>query len=83
MIKDNETTSLFWPSNVYKLMANKGDKQLSAIQLFDQLQIEYIVCNLRAHIYPRDEHKIYWRAKAVEKRDRIKDIASKNSLMSI
>ncbi len=67
-------------------------RHLSAAQLFDILQEEYIVCELRSKIYPEclknKEGKIvyprdYWKSLMQKKKDKIIDLATKNNLFSI
>ena len=56
---------------------------VSVFQLFEILQKEYIVCELRIKIYPILKHKDYWRDVARMKKEKISDIAQRNSLPSI
>lgn len=58
-------------------------RNLSVVELFEILQSEYVVCELRAKIYPLDKHKDYWRDLMEKKRTKIIDIAKKNALFSI
>jgi hypothetical protein len=58
-------------------------RNLSVAQLFDILQEEFIVCELRVKIYPLEKHKDYWRDLMQKKKDKIIDIARKNALFSI
>lgn len=58
-------------------------RNLSAIQLFDILQQEYIVCELRAKIYPLQKHKDYWIDLMEKKKEKIIDISNRNKLFSI
>ena len=57
-------------------------RNLSVVELFEILQSEYVVCELRAKIYPLDKHKDYWRDLMEKKRTKIIDIAKKNALFS-
>lgn len=61
----------------------KSEKDLSVYQLFETLQKEYVVCELRAKIYPIIKHKEYWKQTAAMKKDKIIDIAKRNCLPSI
>lgn len=63
--------------------SNNKSRDLSVVQLFEILQEEFIVCELRAEIYPLDKHKDYWRDLMKKKKDKIIDIAKKNALFSI
>lgn len=58
-------------------------RNLTVVQLFEILQKEYIVCELRALIYPHEKHKQYWRDLMQKKKEKIIDIAQRNSLFSI
>lgn len=58
-------------------------RKLSVHELFDILQEEYIVCKLRAKIYLKDHLKEYWEKVALGKKQKILDIAKKNSLSCI
>lgn len=68
-------------------MANNNSinksRNLSVVELFEILQSEYVVCELRAKIYPLDKHKDYWRDLMGKKKVKIIDIAKKNALFSI
>ena len=64
-------------------MINKSTaktRELTVFQLFEILQEEYIVCELRAKIYPLQKHKDYWINTMKMKKEKILDIARKNSL---
>lgn len=52
-------------------------------EFFEILQQEFIICELRAKIYPLEKHKEYWRGLMLKKKEKIIDIAKKNSLFSI
>lgn len=58
-------------------------QKLSATQLFEILQEEYIVCELRFKIYPHEKHREYWMDLMEKKKEKIIDIAQKKSLLSI
>jgi len=58
-------------------------RKLSVTELFDVLQEEYIVCQLRAKIYLKPHLKEYWSKVSEGKKKKIVDIAKKNSLPSI
>lgn len=58
-------------------------RNLTVVELFEILQREYIVCELRAKIYPLDKHKDYWKDLMEKKKIKIIDIAKKNALFSI
>ncbi len=58
-------------------------RKLSVTELFDILQQEYIVCQLRAKIYLKEHLKEYWGKVADGKKRKIIDIAKKNSLPCI
>ena len=58
-------------------------RKLSVTELFDVLQEEYIVCQLRAKIYLKPHLKEYWEKVSEGKKKKIVDIAKKNSLPSI
>lgn len=60
----------------------QSTKKLSVYELFQILQIEWIVADLRARIYPNDI-KPYWNRVKEGKKKRINDIAEKNSLPTI
>ena len=61
----------------------KKSRNLSVEQLFEILQEEYVVCQLRVKIYPHEKHQQYWLELAEKKKDKIIDIAQKNRLFSI
>lgn len=61
----------------------KKSRHLSVHQLFEVLQEEYIVCELRYKIYPLVAHKEYWRCLMEKKKEKIIDISRRNSLFSI
>lgn len=67
-------------------------RKLSISEFFDILQEEYIVCELRSKIYPsahtnkRGETinpSDYWRSLMCKKKEKIVDLAARNSLFSI
>lgn len=59
------------------------DRNLTTFQFFEQLQLEYIVAELRGKIYPKVKDKEYWRKIMKFKREKIEDISFKNALPSI
>ena len=65
-----------------KDIINKS-RDLSVYQLFEILQEEFIVCELRVKIYPIHVHKEYWKETSLKKKDKILDISKRNSLPSI
>jgi hypothetical protein len=58
-------------------------RSLSVQELFDVLQQEYIVCELRAKIYPITKHKEYWTDLMEKKKEKILNISKRNNLFSI
>lgn len=64
-------------------MNNYKDKDLSIFEFYETLQKEYIVCELRKKIYPRDKDKRYYGKTAEFKESKIKDISERNQLPSI
>ena len=61
----------------------KAVLDISPHKLFDVLQREYLICILRAQIYPKQKHKDYWSKIAVMKQDKINDLKWKYKLISI
>lgn len=59
------------------------DKDQSIYEFYETLQIEYLVCELRRKIYPRDKDKRYYRKTALHKENKIIDISERNHLPSI
>lgn len=62
---------------------NIKTRDLSYYQYFNQLQLEFIVAELRKKIYPSQKDKLYYQKVMEGKRKRIEDIALRNSLKSI
>lgn len=58
-------------------------RNLTIFQFYDQLQLEYIVLELRKKIYPSLSDKEYYTRVMEQKKEKIIDIASKNYLPSI
>ena len=58
-------------------------RHLSVYQLFEILQEEFIICELRSKIYPLESHKVYWKNTAESKKTKIIDIAKRNQLSTI
>lgn len=67
-------------------------KKLAILDLFQVLQEEYIVCELRSKIYPtahynsagiKINHSEYWRLVAEKKKEKIFDIARRKNIISI
>ena len=56
---------------------------ISAHKLFDVLQKEYLVCILRAKIYPFEKHKLYWSKLSEQKKEKIFNLKLKYKLISI
>lgn len=68
----------------------KKSRHLTVHQLFEVLQEEFVVCELRSKIYPNTprpfsevSHKEYWTDLAQKKKEKIIHIAQKNNLFSI
>ena len=61
----------------------KNILDISPHKLFDVLQREYLICVLRAQIYPKQKHKDYWNKIAHMKEDKICDLKWKYKLVSI
>lgn len=70
-------------SNYTQKESVQKSRNLSVSQLFEVLQEEYIVCELRFKIYPILQHKDYWKGLMQKKKEKIIDIAKKNNLFSI
>lgn len=58
-------------------------RNLSVFELFEILQQEYIVCELRTKINPIQVHKQYWQDIAEKKKQKIDNIANRNKIPSI
>lgn len=65
-----------------KPLDNKN-RNLSLFKFFEQLQLEYIVAELRKKIYPSDKDKNYYQKVMDNKKTKIQDIGIRNSLPSI
>lgn len=59
------------------------DKDQSIFEFYETLQREYIVCELRKKIYPRDKDKRYFERTSRFKKSKIEDISQRNQLPSI
>lgn len=65
-------------------MQNKEKtRDLTVFEFFEQLQLEYIVLELRRKIYPSLTDKDYYHRVMEQKKEKIQDIGSKNYLPSI
>lgn len=58
-------------------------QEISPHKLFDVLQREYLICILRAKIYPLIKHKNYWTDLANKKKEKICHLKAKHNLYSI
>lgn len=58
-------------------------RHISIYQLFERLQIEYIVAELRKKIYPRAKDKDYYKKIMAFKEEKVRDISKRNNLPSI
>ncbi len=64
--------------------SKKGDRNLSVLEFFKELQREYFVAEIRSKIYPRLKDKTYFKERVMRgKKNVIEDIAKKNNLVSI
>jgi len=62
----------------------KGDRDLSVLEFYKELQKEYFIAEIRSKIYPKLKDKKYFKERVmVGKKRVIRDIAAKNSLASI
>lgn len=61
----------------------KKSRDLSIIEYFERLQLEYIVAELRRKIYPKKRDKEYYERVMEGKKDKIEDISVRNQLDSI
>jgi hypothetical protein len=59
------------------------DRNLSIFDYFEQLQIEYVLAELRKKIYPSEKDKAYYTRLMEQKEIKIKDISIRNSLPSL
>jgi hypothetical protein len=62
---------------------NFKDKDQSILEFYETLQIEYVVCDLRRRIYPREKDKKFFQKTCNFKEAKIKDIAERNQLPSL
>jgi hypothetical protein len=62
---------------------NISTQELSSQKLFEVLQQEYIVCILRAKIYPIKKHKDFWSGTAEHKKEKICHLKHKLKQLSI
>jgi hypothetical protein len=69
---------------MYTKNKNKNKtRNLSYLKYFEQLQLEYIIVELRKKIYPSLKDKQYYERVMRGKKDIIEDLAIRNSLKSI
>lgn len=64
-------------------LSRPKSRDLSLLDYFETLQIEWICADLRRRIYPKIKDKNYWTRVATGKRDTIERLAEKNKLFSI
>ena len=64
-------------------MSDLPVQSITPHRLFDVLQKEYLICILRAKIYPIAKHSAYWDKLALQKKDKICFLKNKYSLLSI
>jgi hypothetical protein len=64
-------------------MNNVKTKSLTIYEYFCQLQLEYVVAELRTKIYFRQEDKEYWKSICEKKKKNIENIVLKNNIPSI
>jgi hypothetical protein len=62
---------------------SQKSRHLSILDFFENLQVEYIVADLRHKIYPKLKDKAYWNRVKDGKKATIEKLAEKNSLPSI
>jgi hypothetical protein len=60
-----------------------NNKRQSIIDYFNTLQVEYLISEIRKKIYPTSSDKRHYEKVMGLKKDKIEDIAAKNSLKSI
>lgn len=65
------------------IINSKKSRNLSTFQFFEQLQLEYIVAELRKKIYPSVKDKNYYKRVMKFKKEKIEDISTRNTLPSI
>lgn len=58
-------------------------QEISPQKLFEVLQQEYLICILRAKIYPLLKHKEYWTNLSIKKKEKIIYTKTKYNLLSI
>jgi len=58
-------------------------RDLTIYKYFEQLQLEYIVIELRKKIYPSLNDQEYYSRVMEQKKEKVEDIASRNNLLSI
>ena len=64
-------------------MTTTSSRRLSTYEYFENLQLEYLVCRLRARIYPKPSDKDYWNRTAEHKKEKFCGIAERNFLQTI
>jgi len=64
-------------------MSGEKSRNLTIFEYFEKLQLEYIVAELRKKIYPVIRDKKYYERVMKAKKEKILDIASRNTLPSI
>ena len=62
---------------------NRKSRDLTLTELFDILQKEYIVFELRAKIYPQNHHRTFWLELASKKKEKIISIGHRHKFISI
>ena|SRR6266478_5669375 len=65
------------------IKSENKSRDLSVFQLFEILQEEFLICELRSRIYPISKHQEYWKQTMEKKKEKILDIAKRNSLPCI
>lgn len=66
-----------------EIVVGKEDRKLSIFELFEVLQVEYLVIELRSKIYPSAKDKEYFKEIMVKKKKSILEIAKRNNLRTI
>ena len=64
-------------------MNNIKTKSLTIYEYFCQLQLEYVVAELRSKIYFRQDDRDYWKSICEKKKKNIENIVLKNNIPSI
>jgi len=59
------------------------DRNLTILEYFEKLQIEYFICEIRRKIYPSPVDKRYYKKVMLMKKQKIDDISQRNNLDSI